>query len=710
MTTALSTSEKRLLEAAVHFNQLVVALVTGLASGGGLWLMTAFLILKGGSEVGPHLGMLEVFFPGFDVTWQGAWVGFAWGFLAGAVSGAAVYAAYVRALRNELAEVLFDPPNTPAGAAPTLAIAGHPFGLAVGVLLALQLVIGTWWILARGSSQLIERAGLLRHFLPGYSVSLPGSLIGAVVVCALGYLAARLIAAIYNRIARPGPSVPRAKRRPVTEVFRPMHVAILGAGPAGLATAHELVDKGERVTVFEQNDYVGGLCRTVHDEGYRFDLGGHRWFTKNEDLNAWFRRLMTGELVSVKRVSRIYYGGKYYLYPVTLQDVLRNAGVLMLVRSVFSFLVASVKYGVLERPVHNMKDAYVAQFGECLYELFFRRYSEKVWGSPCEALSADWVGQRSKGLSIWSVAREALANRKSGVRSLIEEFMYPRDGYMRIPERMAESVRGAGNEIFLASRVTRIACHGPHRFEVFHASPDGERSVLVTHVVSTIPLGALARMLVPQAPADVVEAARRLRFRDLVTVNVKLARTQVTPDTWLYLQDESIVFGRLHEPKNWSKAMVPDDAHTSLVLECFCTAGDSLWSLSDEQIASRCIADLVDKLGFVSPEEVVGTNVVRTRNAYPVYDLDYSSRIATIRAYLDRFAGLHVVGRGGAFRYNNADHSIEMGLLLARRLLGYDVDPLDVNTEAEYQEEVRQPTPSRDHYVLQPSAAEQSTS
>ena len=704
MTAPLSVAEKRLLDAAIRFNRAVIALVMGVVSGGSLWLATAFLLLKGGSNAGAHLGTLEIFFPGYSMTWRGAWIGFAWGFLFGAVSGAAVYAAYARALQAQLGEAVFDPPDAPPEAAPTLTIAGHKFGLAVGTLLAVQLILGTGWILAHGSREGVAGASLLAQFLPGYSVSVPGSLIGAIGLFVFGYLAARVVAAVYNRVARPGPSVPRRRPLPQSAAVRPIHVAILGAGPAGLATAHELVDKGERVTVLEQNGYVGGLCRTVEDGGYRFDLGGHRWFTKNEDLNAWFRRLMKGELVLVKRTSRIYYGGKYYLYPVTLRDVLRNAGPLMLVRAVFSFLLATLKYGMFERPIRNMKDAYVAQFGEALYELFFRRYSEKVWGTPCEELSADWVGQRSKGLSIWSIAREALANRRSGVRSLIEYFMYPRDGYMRIPERMADAVRAAGNKIVVGSRVMRIACHGPHRFEVFFSSPGGERSVVATHVVSTIPLGALAQMLTPQAPGHVVEAARGLRFRDLITVNVKLARPQVTSDTWLYLQDEAIVFGRLHEPKNWSRAMVPDDAHTSLVLECFCSEGDALWSLSDDQVAARCVADLVETLGFIEASEVLGCNVVRTRHAYPIYDPDYSIKIATIKAHLDRFAGLHVVGRGGAFRYNNADHSIEMGLMLARRILGHDVDPLDVNSEAEYHEEVRRATPVRDHYVLQPSA------
>jgi protoporphyrinogen oxidase len=483
-----------------------------------------------------------------------------------------------------------------------------------------------------------------------------------------------------------------------------MHVVVLGAGPAGLATAHELSAAGVKVTVVERNGYVGGLCRTIHEGGYKFDLGGHRWFTKNEDLNNWFRRLMEGELVLVERISRIYYSGKYYMYPVAIGDVIKNAGIPTILKAGIAFFTAALRFGAFGAPVRNMKDAYTAQFGSTLYEMFFRRYTEKVWGKPCEELSADWVSQRSKGLSIWTVAREALSNRKSQVQSLIEEFMYPRDGYMRIPERMAEDVEKAGNQVLLGASVKAVRVHGPNDLEVTYATAEGDRSVRANHVVSTIPLSLLAQMVTPKADQEVVDAARGLAFRDLITVNLKLRRKQVSRDTWLYIQDAAILFGRLHEPKNWSRAMVPDDEHTSLVLECFCTAGDEIWSLTDDAVALRCVADLTDKLGFIQASDVEGWNVIRTRFAYPVYDLEYSGRLARINAFLQGFPGLHIVGRTGTFRYNNADHSIEMGLLLGRKILGHDVDHMEVNTEQEYHEIKKSDKIERDHYEVRPPA------
>ncbi len=485
-----------------------------------------------------------------------------------------------------------------------------------------------------------------------------------------------------------------------TQRNRKKHVVILGAGPAGLATGHELACHGVQVTVLERNDFIGGLCRTVHEGGYKFDLGGHRWFTKNEHLNNWFRRLMGDEIVMVERISRIYYDGKYFNYPVEIGDVVKNTSLLTIAGAGLAFAAAAVRYGALNRPIENMEDAYTAQFGSTLYRMFFEQYTEKLWGLPCRELSADWVSQRSRGLNVWTVLQEALAARKASVKSLVEEFMYPRDGYMRIPERMAEDITISGGKVLLSSKVTSVVCHGPNDLSVSYQGADGIQTVRASDVVSTIPLGLLAQMITPEASSDVVAAARGLAFRDLVTVNVKLRRRQVSRDTWLYVQDRSIVFGRLHEPKNWSRAMVPDDEHTSLVLECFCTIGDDIWTLSDDQIAQRCVDDLVDKLKFVDRREVEGWNVIRTPHAYPVYDLAYAGKIECIKNWLALRQGVHIVGRGGTFRYNNADHSIEMGLLLGRRLLGENVDHLAVNTEQEYQEEVRAGEPARDHFKL----------
>ncbi|MCP4828664.1 MAG: NAD(P)-binding protein, partial [Proteobacteria bacterium] len=302
------------------------------------------------------------------------------------------------------------------------------------------------------------------------------------------------------------------------------HVVILGAGPAGLATGHELSAGGVQVSVLDRNDFVGGLCNTNVHKGYKFDLGGHRWFTKNEDLNTWFRRLMGDEIVWVERISRIYYDGGYYSYPISILNVIKNAGLFTIMHAGVTYLMSAVQYSIFNKSIDNMKDAYVAQFGGKLYDMFFRRYSEKVWGLPCEKLSSDWVSQRSAGLSIWTVIQESLLQTKSDNESLIEEFMYPRDGYVRIPQRMAEDIldKGKANEIMLESTVTRINYRGPNDFEVIYKKDNGEeQSVNASKVVSTIPLGVLPRIMHnPSCSQEVIDAAKGLTFRALITVNV----------------------------------------------------------------------------------------------------------------------------------------------------------------------------------------------
>jgi protoporphyrinogen oxidase len=254
---------------------------------------------------------------------------------------------------------------------------------------------------------------------------------------------------------------------------------------------------------------------------------------------------------------------------------------------------------------------------------------------------------------------------------------------------MAEDVIAAGNDVLLQSQVMGLFYHGPNKIEVLYLRDGQKQSVQADNVVSTIPLGRLVLMLEPSCDPSAADAARSLVFRDLITVNLILRKKQVSTDTWLYIQDQNIVFGRMHEPKNWSSAMVADDDHTSLVLECFCTEGDHIWTLSDEAIGRRCIRDLVEKLNFIEAHEVEDVVIIRTRDAYPVYDLLYQKKISLIQDELQKYIGLHTVGRGGTFRYNNADHSIEMGLRLARKLLGDEVDHFDVNMEKEYHEEKR---------------------
>lgn len=461
---------------------------------------------------------------------------------------------------------------------------------------------------------------------------------------------------------------------------------IMGAGPAGLSAAFELSRHGRFVHVLERAPVVGGLARTITREGYRFDIGGHRWFTKNDELNDLFRWLLQGELVEVTRVSRIYFDGRYVDYPLRLANVLREISYGMSARAMIDYAIARIKPPPSNRE-RTMEEAYIAQFGRTLYENFFKNYSEKVWGADCGALSGDWVVQRSKGMSLVTAVTDAVRSSRGQVESLIDRFMYPRHGYGRLAERLAEETVTRGGRVTLGARVSAIHHQRGRITSLVLTHADGrEERVEGDIFVSSIPMPVLVRLLQPAAPAAVLAAAERLTFRDLITVNLMLRREQVTLDTWLYIHDPRIGFGRLHEPKNWSPDMVPDAAHTSLVAEYFCSIGDAIWSRSDDDLCQDAVEHLSRTLGFLHPNEVVGAFAVRSPRAYPTYHLGYKTPLDRIKAYTATFTNLQLIGRGGAFRYNNADHAIESGLLAARNVLGARFNLDAVNASAEYLE------------------------
>jgi protoporphyrinogen oxidase len=467
-------------------------------------------------------------------------------------------------------------------------------------------------------------------------------------------------------------------------------VIILGAGPAGLAAGLALGRAGWDVQVYEQASQVGGLARTVERDGFRFDIGGHRWYTKRPGLNEFLVDLLGDELTWVDRTSRIYFDGKYVDYPLKVGNVLRRIGPLTSARAVGDFALAKAAGRFGGQPVVSMEDAYVAQFGRTLYELFFRDYSEKVWGKRCGELSGDWVAQRSKGLSLFGAVRDAMRSADQKPESLVERFMYPRLGYGRISERMAAEIERAGGAVHLGRRVTAVHHRGARITGVTVSSGAREERVEGDAVISSIPMTELVHALRPVAPAGPLAATEPLTFRDLITVHLMLDRPRVTADTWIYVHDPRVSFARLHEPRNWSPALAPT-GRTSLVLELFCEHEDATWSLPDDALVELTVRDLEHPLGFLQAREVSSGFVVRSRDAYPRYSLDYRQATETIKGYLRGFDNLALVGRGGTFRYNNADHAIESGLLAARNLLGEAADLDGVNSEPEYLEEIPAP-------------------
>ncbi len=478
--------------------------------------------------------------------------------------------------------------------------------------------------------------------------------------------------------------------------FEERATVVLGAGPGGLATGYYLSKHGVPVTVLERAPVVGGLARTVERDGFKFDLGGHRWFSKVDEVNAFYKEVIADETVWVRRISRIYFDGKYIDYPLKVSNALAAIGPVKATEAMLDYGRARLAQRFRSTPIVSMEDAYVDQYGRTLYGLFFARYSEKVWGRPCAEMSGDWVNQRTKGMSLLTAVKDAVIPSQGKVQSLIDSFMYPRYGYGRLSERMAEGVRAAGNEVRLGWGVTKIRRRGNHIEGVVVADARGREEVVeAAEFVSSIPLTVLCQIMEPAAPAEVLAAAKALTFRNVITVNLMLDRQQMTDDTWLYVHDRDILFGRLHEPKNWSVDMVPDQAKTSIVAEYFCSFGDHIWNLSDDALVERTAKHLVEDLGFVARNEVLGGFAVRCPRAYPSYTLGYEGPLEVLKRFVSAFDNLQIIGRYGTFRYNNADHSVETGLLAAKNILGEEHDLEQVNAEKEYHEIKRLDTPAR---------------
>ncbi|MEZ4565023.1 MAG: FAD-dependent oxidoreductase [Thermomicrobiales bacterium] len=419
---------------------------------------------------------------------------------------------------------------------------------------------------------------------------------------------------------------------------------------------------------------------------FKFDIGGHRCRLKNDELNELFREVVADELLWVNRISRIYFDGKYVDYPLKISNALKAIGPVVAAQAMADYGRTRVQQKIRPTEIESMEDAYIDQFGPTLYKLFFQRYSEKVWGLPCDQMSGDWVSQRSKGMSLVTAVKDAVVPSKGKVVSLIDEFMYPAGGFGRFSERMASAITASGNKIRLETGVERVHREGNRVTGVTVRTPGGAERLTADNYISSIPLTLLAKIVDPAPPLDVLAAADQLTFRNIITVNVMLKKQQVTNDTWLYVHDRNILFGRFHEPKNWSPEMTPGSEYTSLVVEYFCSFGDHIWSMTEAELVQQTVKHLVEDLQFITPDEVIGGFTIRAPRAYPSYVIGYEKPLARIKAFIDELENLQIIGRYGTFRYNNTDHSIETGLLAAKNILGEHHDLDRVNADSEYHE------------------------
>ena len=476
------------------------------------------------------------------------------------------------------------------------------------------------------------------------------------------------------------------------------HVAIIGAGPAGLTAAYLLTQAGVAVTVLERDvRYVGGISRTVEYEGFRFDIGGHRFFSKSQEVEDLWTELLGDDLLHRPRSSRIYYGGKFYAYPLKAGEALKNLGIFESARCVASY--AKARLFPVKNP-RTFEDWVSNKFGKRLFGIFFKTYTEKVWGMSCSEISADWAAQRIKGLSLSTAILAALfpkkkkpADRSQTIKTLIDTFRYPRKGPGMMWEAAADRTRAQGGDIRMGAHVTALEkLPDGTRWRVgFHEEGQAAGDVEwieADHVISSAPMRELATAIHPALPPAVREAAAKLRYRDFLTVALIVRPTNRFDDNWIYIHEPGVKVGRVQNFASWSPEMVPDTNLACYGLEYFCFEGDGLWTSSDPDLVALASREL-ESLGLVKAGDVIDGHVVRQPKAYPVYDDEYARHVETIRSELEaHYPGLHLVGRNGMHKYNNQDHAMMTAMLTARNILAgeqlYDV--WNVNQDAEYHE------------------------
>lgn len=471
-------------------------------------------------------------------------------------------------------------------------------------------------------------------------------------------------------------------------------VFVIGAGPAGLTAAYCLTKETPSVIVIEQDPhYVGGISRTVEHDGFRFDIGGHRFFSKSREVVDLWHEILPDDFIERPRLSRIYYGNKFYSYPLSAFEALRNLGVIESAACVMSYLYA--KAFPIPAPA-TFHDWVRNQFGERLFSIFFKTSTEKVWGMSCDEISADWAAQRIKGLDLRVAVMNALSRSLRGnrpaaggavVKTLIETFQYPRRGPGMMWEAAARKIVARGGRVLMGRTLKSLAYDaGTRTWHVTVTAAAGrEETYTAHHVISSAPLRELVERVTP-APLSLFHA-RALRYRDFLTVALMVDKPDLFPDNWIYIHDPSVKVGRVQNFRSWSPELVPAGM-SCLGLEYFCFEGDGLWTARDSDLIALAKAE-VAKIGLVAADDVVGGCVVRQPKAYPVYDDAYRDNVAMIRRDLEHsYPTLHLVGRNGMHKYNNQDHAMMTAMLTARNILaGEDLyDPWNVNEDAEYHE------------------------
>ena len=473
-------------------------------------------------------------------------------------------------------------------------------------------------------------------------------------------------------------------------------VLILGAGPAGLTSAFVLQESGIKTKVLEADpDYVGGISRTVNASGFKFDIGGHRFFTKSIVVQELWTRMLRQDrwIKDVPRMSRIYYRKKFFNYPLSATDALQKLGIFEAILCMTSYFRFKVK------PIKNPKsfqDWVTNQFGKRLFEIFFKSYTEKVWGMRCDEISADWASQRIKGLSLGEAALNSLPgfirkfkNKTELIRTLTDKFDYPIHGPGELWESAKNKLEENNSSVIMGQRVTKLTYSNSQITSVETTNADGDLQIhFGTDVISSLPIRELLNALEPKPPEEILVAANSLHYRDFLTVVLIYDNPSIFLDNWIYIHEPSVKVGRIQNFKNWSPAMVPDAHLTSLGLEYFCFEGDQLWQMSDEDLIALGAQEL-NSIGLTGLQPLKGF-VVRCKKAYPIYDDQYKTYVKKIWEWVSsNITNLQFVGRNGMHMYNNQDHSMLTAYLAAQNIMGENHNLWNVNSSAEYHEETQ---------------------
>jgi protoporphyrinogen oxidase len=471
-------------------------------------------------------------------------------------------------------------------------------------------------------------------------------------------------------------------------------VAIIGAGPAGLTAAYLLAKNNVPVTVLEADPtYVGGISRTAKYKGYHFDIGGHRFFSKSKEVEEFWSEILPDDMLERPRSSRIFYNGQFFSYPLKGGEALKKLGIIEATRCMLSY--AKARCFPVKNP-RNFEEWVSNQFGSRLFNIFFKTYTEKVWGMSCKEISADWAAQRIKGLSLMTAVWNALMpkakpkSRDKVIKTLIDSFRYPRKGPGMMWEACAEKTKAHGGTIHMGRKV--VGCIYDRLTDLWtvkHRGEDGSEDTLTArHVISSAPMRQLCHGVTPRMSDGALKAASSLKYRDFLTVVVMLKDRNAFSDNWIYIHDPSVKVGRVQNFKSWSPEMVPEPEMTCYGLEYFCFEGDGVWASDDTKLIELAKQEL-EKIGLAKAEDVVDGCVVRQPKAYPVYDDDYAKHVTAIREELERdYPRLHLVGRNGMHKYNNQDHAMMTAMLCVENILaGRSVyDLWRVNQDAEYHE------------------------